>query len=672
MQTAIGLPVQEPRLPARYFFDPLPRGTCFPPRVIEECLAIPGVRMAKNGWTLNAPTNCAWLLERLLRERGVPYNGWSYRVSPMRWPATLSQIHELRAVDPHTGIELERFVNAYQRRESFRNLQKPAVLFRHPTGSGKSLTSMIWALSQPGQIVVVTGARGRNQWRDQIRRYATVEPFVVGGLGLSGEREFSIAQGLVRTQAEELRKTLMAKRIGKGLSCSCNALHPTVFVKRKNSNGSYDLIGRATLPVGQHVLNTPNGELAIEVKPLSIPKEARIIVVSWEVLSHHVKMLAAIRPMTLILDEPWRAKAHRKTAMLPASEESRDPDTTLLGDGRWVKFVDLENLASATFALAKASKRRCLLTATLVKDRICDAWAQLNYAEPWCWGAYWPWAVRYAGAVRTLYGWNDKSDTHLDELMQRMAFIDSYVTREEANINLPPLRIETIYLPPDAQGAPDPEIEAEIRAAHGKPQTIIDAGLAVACSRKRKAVAEEAAEAANNGAKVTIFTGRHRDVDALAIMLKRLLSKKVTVWATDGRTPVDRRHKIIQEYMETPTHGVLLAVGYALGDQIDLHETDLFILAQLPWTGAELIQWIGRFHRQGGTRPCLGKLMVAEGTADDRVITILLSKLPVLERIGTEGVAGLDVGLRGDETALLAELCAGIVASGETGAGENP
>lgn len=670
------MPTQEPQLPDRYFFDPVPHGTTFLSHVINACLGIPGVRMMKNGYTLSAPANCAWLVEQTLRELGTQYKGWSYHLTPIQWPTELRDIKELRKADPRTGIAMEKFVNAYQLRESFRKMRRNP-LFRHPTGSGKSLTSLIWSLGQPGQIVIVTGARGRNQWRDQIRRFTTIEPHVVSGTVQQNDFEHLVTSGLEYKEAEKERKTRMDARDPRaiengargGVTCACGTVHRAVFVKKKQPDGLYDIILRVSLRPGLHEVTTPGIRGArFDVPDPTIPRNARIVVVSWEVLTFHVEELCALRPVTVVLDEPWRAKSHKKANMVPLSEEdvADEPDAKRLPDGRWVKFVDLENLASSTFKLCKAAKRRALLTATMVKDRIRDAWSQLNYAEPFAWGSYWEWARRYAGAVKTLWGMDDKGHAHLDELMRRMYFIDSYVTREEADINLPPLRIETIYLPPDAQNAPDVlmnEDEAAARAA-AVPKSMVEAQLASACSRKRRALCDAVAEAANEGAKVALFVSRHRDVDVLAVLLRDRLAPQVSLWTTDGRTPVDRRHKLVQEYMACPTHGVLLAVGYALGDQVDLHETDIAFIGGLPWTPAELIQWIGRFHRQGGHRACLVNLFVAEGTIDERAVSILLDKLPVLERVGTEGVLGVSQGLRGDEEALIAQLASSIVQAG--------
>jgi hypothetical protein len=372
----------------------------------------------------------------------------------------------------------------------------------------------------------------------------------------------------------------------------------------------------------------------------------------------------------VLVSNSHRGKSPKKVAMVPLSEAeiANTPEAKQLEDGRWVKFVDLENIAASTFKLCKASKRRALLTATLIKDRVRDLWAQLNYAEPWQWGRYAVWCRRYCAAVPNQWGGlDDKGSSNLEELDARMSFIRSYVTIEESHGGLPPMRRDLMLIPPDAQQRADEALDKELADAvlrRADIHSIASIKMAQACSRKRKAVVEEVVEAVNGGAKVTVFTARRHDVDVMKALLPQRLSKKAQAFFGHGGETPEERYATVQQYMRLPSHAVLVGTGYAFGEQIDLNETDIAIIAMLPFTIAELVQWEGRFWRKGSTRSVLIKYMIAESTYDEHVANILLSKLPAVEKIGMEGAAGLRSVLRGDEEKLLAEL-AELIKQGE-------
>ena len=46
-------------------------------------------------------------------------------------------------------------------------------------GAGKTLAAIMWALAEPGPVVVVTRPSARRQWANEVRRFSTVEPFVL-------------------------------------------------------------------------------------------------------------------------------------------------------------------------------------------------------------------------------------------------------------------------------------------------------------------------------------------------------------------------------------------------------------------------------------------------------------------------------------------------------------
>jgi SNF2 family DNA or RNA helicase len=70
----------------------------------------------------------------------------------------------------------------------------------------------------------------------------------------------------------------------------------------------------------------------------------------------------------------------------------------------------------------------------------------------------------------------------------------------------------------------------------------------------------------------------------------------------------------------------------------------------LPYTPGQLTQWEGRFTRLGQDRPVCIYYVIAEGTVDEHVASILLDKIAKAEQVAdggsldgaSEALAGLD------------------------------
>lgn len=659
--------------PRIYRYYPASEAESFAPDLVNACLVHPGVRQVKDG-SIEAPLNVAWLTESVIQSFGVGYKPWAPKQRVVKRPGSLAELIKwkgLRSHDPRTGIAMQDFVNAYQSREAFKFADHEGVLFQWPPGSGKSLGSILWSMLVDGRVVVVTGAKGRLQWRDAIRRFTTREPYICTGTSHLGAVELPLYEG-PKTKGYRIGPEVRALVEDSTLTCSCGAAHRRSALSR----GPRKLNLRVFLPPGHHELivtinNVTSWPQAFDIEDPSIPDSAEFTVVGWETLPYHTDKLLALKPTTVIFDESHKGKNHRRVELVELSENeiASTPKAKQLEDGRWIKYVDLENIVSATQKLSRAAKRRAALTATPIKDRPRDLWAQLDYIVPWGFGKYWDFAKRYCGAVKNSWGgMDDRGMSNFDELMRRVSFFWSWVSTEESKANLPALRREVIYLSPDDQQREDESFVKELanaQAVKASVRTITSIRLAGACSRKRKAIVEQVVEEANAGAKVVIFTARHNDVDALKTIVPKRLAKNVRFFSGDGRDTADKRYAMSQEYLRVESHAVFIGTGQAFGEQIDLNETDIAHIIMLPFTWAEVIQQEGRFLRLGSTRRVLINYWVAEGTVDERVASILLSKLPAVEKMGTEGIAGMRAAFAGNEEDLLAALAKDIMAGSQ-------
>jgi superfamily II DNA or RNA helicase len=380
----------------------------------------------------------------------------------------------------------------------------------------------------------------------------------------------------------------------------------------------------------------------------SIPLDRPVVLVTgYDTLPGWIDALVKLRPRSVVFDEIHHVKSHRRWQAEVG-----------LGDERKVSFSLKENRAAACYRLSRVAKRRLGLTATPITDRVRDLWAQLDLVHPGEWGSYWDWARRYAGATENTFGgMDDRGKSNLGELKRRLSYVSHRVPYSLANRDLPPKRRLITYVKVCDQNRAEGGISKELKAAAKfGPTAILEARLMEAASRKRKIVLAHARDALEGGLKVTIFTGRRVDCDRLASEARDW--KDIPVFSGHGGDSPEAREKIRRDYMASPGPALLVGTGDAWGTGLDLQDTDLAILAMLPYTPGRIIQYEGRFARLGQKRPVLIRYFIAEGTVDEHVAAILLGKLPAVEKAtDSDEIAGLGRELIGaSEEELVASL----------------
>jgi superfamily II DNA or RNA helicase len=378
----------------------------------------------------------------------------------------------------------------------------------------------------------------------------------------------------------------------------------------------------------------------------SIPLDRPVILATgYDTLPGWVDQIVKLTPRSLVLDEIHHVKSHSRW------------EARVNGDSARPSFALKDNRAAAVYRLSRVAKRRLGLTATPITDRVRDLWAQLDLVHPGEWGSYWDWARRYAGATENRFGgMDDRGKSNLGELKRRLSYVSHRVPYSLANRDLPPKRRLVTYVSIQDQNRAEGGISAEIkRAAKFGPTAILEARLMEAASRKRKIVLAHARDALEGGLKVTIFTGRRVDCERLAAEGQ---DGRWKTFSGHGGDSPEARETIRRAYMASPGPALLIGTGDAWGTGLDLQDTDLAILAMLPYTPGQVIQWEGRFARLGQKRPVLIRYVIAEGTVDEHVATILLGKLPAVEKATeSDEIVGLGRELIGaSEEELVASL----------------
>jgi len=241
--------------------------------------------------------------------------------------------------------------------------------------------------------------------------------------------------------------------------------------------------------------------------------------------------------------------------------------------------------------------------------------------------------------------------SNVEELLERLGHVVHRVGYNVTHAQLPAKRRESIYVSPQEQDKVGTGWAREMANAMKRgPTAVLEVRLAEAAARKRRKAIERIESHTESGQKVVVFTGRREDCDKLAETVREKFGNAALVLSGHGGTPAGDRDDMQQQYMASPGPTILVGTGDAWGEGVNLQDSDLLLIAMLPYTPGQIIQWEGRVARHGQKRPVMIQYLVAEGSVDEHVAEILLTKLPAVERVAQDdSVQGLADQLRGSD-----------------------
>jgi superfamily II DNA or RNA helicase len=547
---------------------------------------LPGLREKNNVWSV--PLNAIEVVEALAERCAVTLAHASWEKPARPAPGWEEVEAALRAGGEVEEFVLDGFLMPYQREAITYGWNRDGVHFWHPTGSGKTLSGIITALSVPGPLVIVTRAASRIQYGREVEKFTHLKSYVV-------------------RPESQLRKK--SKRLPEYLAeCEKSQQRP-------------------------------------------------VIVLGWESLKDNLDVVKALAPGPVIYDESHRGKNSKRWEVLhmpdidpelggedvreyEAEARSKDGFFKLTDEGPKI-FVPYMSTATAAAMVSRLCQKRICTTATPVKDRVRDLYAQLDLAEPNAWGSTTAWMTRYADRKPGTYGGYDTTgSSHIPELNKRLERIAHILDYKETHRELPPKRRQSVYVAAEDQCRPSagfPQMMQE--AAERGPGAVLEVKLMRSASMKRKAVLDLVESHVLSKQKVVIFTGRKADCDTLGEQVRKnsaVKSSKAAVWSAHGSQSTTARQVIVDRYMAHPGPCVLVATGHAFGESLNLHDTDAALFVMLPYDPGQFRQWEGRFTRLGQKRPVVIYYVIAEGTVDEHVAGILIEKLPAVERIAKD------------------------------------
>lgn len=270
------------------------------------------------------------------------------------------------------------------------------------------------------------------------------------------------------------------------------------------------------------------------------------------------------------------------------------------------------------------------LTGTPITSEPTDLWNQLDTLRPNAFGTYWKFVQRYSNNIPNEYSawiFQGLNEEYAPELATRLACLSSRVTKSEVAHLLPPfsvLPLKILLTKGKLKGI----------KTNRKDLNAINEELTRAGNHKVTQAVEAVINAYEQGSPTACLTW-HRN---LAQKIERALtSKKLPTTYIDGDIPVGKR---VQQIEIAKANGsILVGTIASMNVGIDLTHFTTAIIAELYSQTSSIIQALGRFSRLSGKLPSTCYVLIAKGTYDEVIASMLTRRLEEQSQLWEAGAS---------------------------------
>uniref|UniRef100_A0A1Q3F1L1 Putative swi/snf-related matrix-associated actin-dependent regulator n=1 Tax=Culex tarsalis TaxID=7177 RepID=A0A1Q3F1L1_CULTA len=288
--------------------------------------------------------------------------------------------------------------------------------------------------------------------------------------------------------------------------------------------------------------------------------------------------------------------------------------------------------------LAKQAKRVILLSGTPALSRPLELFSQISMLDRKFFG-FREYSARYCAGKQTQFGWDATGQSNLVELNLLLAakFMIRR-TKQDVMSQLAEKSRETVLLDPSLLWT-NQEVEEDLQSyaadysiSKGKErEEIMFKYYNATAEAKAPAVCSYLKKVLKEGQKFLIFAHHIKMLDAIS---KELTKLKVDHIRIDGTTRSDVRSELVNKFQSKDACRAAVLSLKACNAGITLTAAQLVIFAELDWNPSTLAQAESRAHRIGQEGAVLVRYLLAKGTADDIIWTMLQKKQTVLNKAG--------------------------------------
>lgn len=303
--------------------------------------------------------------------------------------------------------------------------------------------------------------------------------------------------------------------------------------------------------------------------------------------------------------------------------------------------------------IAAHINRRIELTGTVIKSRPAELYSQLKLVAPEIAGRFVDFATQYCGGYRDRFGFHADGATNLDELHLRIKPV--YLRRLKRDVlpELPPkLHSDIPVEMPTAAAAryrraaadfieylkEEGKSEAAVAAKRAEHLTRITALKQLALKPKIEAAIEFIRNANKQGEKVVAFSGYNEVIEAITADFGDACVRIV------GEDSAAARDAAVQAFQNNPAVTVFAGNIAAAGVGLTLTASSKVLFTDEPWTPGDKQQAEDRCHRIGQDDCVNVYTLLAVGTIDSLIHTILEEKAEVVAAVQDGTADSADTG----------------------------
>lgn len=309
-------------------------------------------------------------------------------------------------------------------------------------------------------------------------------------------------------------------------------------------------------------------------------------------------------------------------------------DLVILDEAHYCKSQRAQRTKRA-LGYAQAAPRAWLLSGTPTPNHPGELYAPIKYLWPEILHdlgvrSYMEWLSRFTHWRMTRYGARPYAAKNTDALRAVVRRIMLRRKLDDVEIELPPLRVDTQYLP---RGGVADRINAALSDAGFEDEEDVPSPVVrrVLGEIKAPLVADALREELAAGAydKIVVFAYHHDTMDLLESRLGAFGVSRV-----DGRTNARKRKIMLDCFNVVPSTRVLIVQQQAGGTGLNLQVAAEVALVEPAWSPDDNAQAIKRIHRIGQTRPCRARLFAVPGTLDRAIMRALAQKIEMCRAAG--------------------------------------
>lgn len=316
--------------------------------------------------------------------------------------------------------------------------------------------------------------------------------------------------------------------------------------------------------------------------------------------------------------------------------------TVVLDEAHYTKSLKAKRTKRA-LSMARDAEKAILLSGTPMPNHPGELYTMFKYLWPELLSDHnrteHKWLRRYTKGFASQYGWKVTGFQNAPELKALLAQVMLRRKLADVALDLPPLRVTSQVLPPEAGWT------IEEAKAHGM-RDILTSILEEKEQQKmehlasvRRWLGEYKAPLIASVLDDEIKDGQYKKIVVLYHhrSVGDVLENKLRVHGLvrlDGRTPATSRQPIVDRFNNDSGVTVFLGQQTAAGEALNLQAASEIVLAEPAWTPDANRQAVKRVHRIGQDSPCRARVFSVPDSIDQAIMDAIAKKTQAQEAVG--------------------------------------